>query len=46
MRVLRLLFFCPMLLVASIALAKEQCPKGEHWVGSHYRRAYTRYDGT
>ena len=34
-----------MMLVTSTALAKSLCPNGEHWVDSHHRRAYTRYDG-
>lgn len=28
------------------SFAKEACPSGEHWVESHFRRSYVKYDGT
>lgn len=32
--------------LSSIALAKETCPSGQHWVKAHFRKSYTRSDGT
>lgn len=31
--------------MTSGALARTECPDGEHWVDSHFRSAYVRYDG-
>ena len=33
------------LLAGNFSFADE-CPNGEYWVNSHFRRAYVRYDGT
>lgn len=32
--------------LSSIALAKETCPSGQYWVKAHFRKSYTRSDGT
>ncbi len=34
-----------MFFTTTVALAKAECPNGEHWVAPHFRIAYVRYDG-
>jgi len=33
------------LFILNIPLEAAQCPSGKHWVASHFRRAYVRFDG-
>ena len=39
-------FICSVILNPAFSEVKKDCSGGEHWVGSHNRQAYIRYDRT
>ena len=45
MNIALVLLISTLTLIANNAMAEEQCSPGKHWVESHLRRAYIRYDG-
>ena len=42
----RVLILATIWVVLAYAAPQGQCPKGQHWVRAHFRRAYYRGDGT
>lgn len=42
----KIIILSSLILLPSSSLAKVSCKAAEHWVDTHYRRAYMRHDGT